>query len=363
MLRTLIRWLRRLFVAGLAIVAVAAVVLWWRHSEGELITVRHAPSTYERRADTFTANVTGELDWLAHGFAYRLNGTEPWIPVGQGRPRVVPPDFTVELPASALRPGENRLELRAEGIFREPETRTLSFTYDPAPVRLPVTIDWSQPRQLDVQDGAWETFKNGDGTTRVRPVPGEEGWDRVLAVTGAFPGGRRVTTDLVFHDVTGLYPLGLPFLPRRGYGFGIFPMWAGQPDKPGVSPRRGWRFSLAWYSSADRAIATEFSDKVGDAPPAWVHGARDLRLEWDRKYRIVTESWPVKSPDGRHEGFRQRLKWWPDGEPEPAQWLEVFDQAGAPLPEGEYAVALISLRAAVDYGPVTIEAIDGPPVP
>jgi hypothetical protein len=363
MLRILLRWLRRLAVTVVALVALAAIVLWWRHSQGELITIQHAPSAYARRADTFTANITGELDYLTRSFEYRLNGAETWVEVHQRRPRVAPPDFTIELPATALRAGENRIELRATGILREPETKTLTFSYDPTPVRLPITIDWSQPPELDVQDGAWETFRNGDGTTRVRPVPGEEGWDRTLAVTGAFAEGRRVSTDVVHHSVRGLYPLGLSFLPsvlRRGFGFGIFPMWAGQPDEPGVSPRRGWRFSLAWYFSRNRSVGISFSDKVGGGPPVWVEGARSFDLEWDRKYRIVTESWPERAADGRHLGYRHRMKWWPDGEPEPAQWLEVYDQAGAPLPEGEYAVALMTLRSAVDFGPVTIEAIDGP---
>lgn len=361
MIRTLFRWLRRLVVVSVAIVALALVVLWWRHSTGELITIHHAPAAYDRRAGTFTANITGELDYLAHGLEYRLNDAQDWVPVGQRRPRVTWPDFTVELPASALRPGENRIELRARGVFREPEARSLTFGYDPSPVALPATLSWGQGTRLDVQDGSWETFLNGDGTTRVRPVPGEEGWDRVLAVTGAFAEGRRVTTDVVFHDVRGLYPLGLPFLPRRGYGFGVFPMWAGQPDEPQVSPRRGWRFSLAWYFSVDRSVGSSFSDKVGDAAPAWVESARSLRLEWDRKYRIVAEAWPMKDADGRHLGYRQRVKWWPDGEPEPTHWLDVVDQAGAPLPEGEYAVALVSLRSAVDFGPVTVEAIEAPP--
>ncbi|HMR31943.1 MAG TPA: hypothetical protein PKA13_12450 [Geminicoccaceae bacterium] len=360
MIGTFWRWLKRLFVAGLALVAMAALILLWRHQDAELITLRSAPATFERRADTFTANVTGELDRLAHGLEYRLNDAPDWVGVGQRRPRVTPPDFTVELPAEVLRPGENRLELRAAGLFRDGEQKTLTFTYDPSPIVLPRAVDWAQATRLDVQDGAWETFLNGDGTTRVRPVPGTEGWDRVLAVTGAFAGGRRVTTDVVFHDVHGVRPFGLPFLPRRGYGFGVFPMWAGQPDQPGVSPRRGWRFSLAWYFSVDRSVGSSFSDKVGDGPAAWVESARSLKLDWDRKYRIVAEAWPETSPDGRHVGYRQRMKWWPDGEPEPAHWLEVLDQAGAPLPEGEYAVALVSLRSAVDFGPVTIEAIDGP---
>lgn len=356
----MLRWLRRLVAVGAVLLAVGVLVLWWWHSQAELITILHAPATYDRRADTFTANVTGRLDYLAQSLEYRLNDSPGWVVVGQRRPRVTPPDFTIELPADALRPGENKLELRATGIFRDAEEKTLGFSYDPSPIGLPKAIDWTDAGELDVQDGAWETFLNGDGTTRVRPVPGTEGFDRVLAVTGAFAGGRRVTTDVVFHDVRDRRFLRLPFMPRRGYGFGIFPMWAGQPDEPGVSPRRGWRFSLAWYFSVSRGVGTSFSDKVGDGAPAWVEMERNLTLQWDHKYHIIAEAWPETSPDGSHLGYRQRIKWWPDGEPEPEPWLDVSDRAGAPLPQGEYAVALMSLRSAVDFGPVTVEPMNTP---
>ena len=42
-----------------------------------------------------------------------------------------------------------------DGWLRPPQQLTRKFSYDPAPVRLPLSVDWSQS-QLDVQDGEWE---------------------------------------------------------------------------------------------------------------------------------------------------------------------------------------------------------------
>jgi hypothetical protein len=345
------RWL---YWAGAAILlATAAVVVesWSRYRTMHLIEIYHAPQHYARRADTFTANITGAVRGWGTQLTYQLNDG-PWRKVGRDHPRTPAPTFTIELPADELRVGRNSLELRAAAIARPPEVRNLTFEYDAAHPVLPLSVDWSGIEELDVQDGRWETFVADDGDWRVRPMPGFEGYDRVLVVAGAFQGGRRVRTDVVFRSGPGGSAL---------YGFGIFPMWAGQPDEPWVSPRRGWRFSLAWYYSKFQGVATEFSDKVADRPPAWTATYNDLTLMPNRHYNILVEAWPETGSEGEHRRHRQRLKWWRDDEPEPAAWMEVADDWGqARLPPGEYAVSLISYNAQIDYGPVTIEPLNAP---
>ena len=261
----------------------------------------------------------------------------------QAEPRIPRPTFTVEILESELRPGRNDLELRASAPLRSGESRTLSFSYDPGPVALPVHIEWTKATQLDVQDGYWEVTPTG----RVRPVPGHEGWDRTLAVTGAFAGGRRVETELTLR--------GDP--PSTGWGFVIFPLWGGRPDDPGVSPRRGWRFSLLWYYKRMSGFGCSFSEKIGPQPSRFAALYRDLRLELDVTYRLVTETWPERSVDGAHLRWRQRCKWWPAGQPEPPRWTEVSDDLGAPLPDVPYAVAIFSLHAAVEFGNVSVQAL------
>lgn len=247
--------------------------------------------------------------------------------------------------------GENTLDLQVGSYLRPSQSFTHRFVYDPDVPSLPRTIDWSDRAPLDVQDGQWEVFRDRSGEGWVRPVPGTEGWDRIIVASGAFPGGRRVRTRIILENNPAK---------RVNWGFGVFPLWGGQPDVPDHRPRRGWRFGLAWYSSGHGGVGTEFSEKIGDAEPVWVGTYRDLKMEAGRPYHVVTETWPRRAADGRLLSWVQRLKWWADGDPEPSSWLVVDDRWGAPLPDGEYGVTLFSLRAPVAFGPVRIEPLDPP---
>jgi hypothetical protein len=353
---------RRWRQAGLATLGLlllgllASAGLWAWHRQSGLIRIHHAPAVFARRVSAFTVNVTGELAAGARGLAYRLNDG-PWREVGHRPPRAPFPAFTIELPAAALRDGENRLELRARGWWRPDELRRLSFTYDPAPIVLPIEVDWSRLPWLDVQDGRFEVTPEG----RLRPIPGHEGFDRTVAVTGAFPGGRRVTVDVVFRDVA---------IPRNwrgrraslGWGFGVFPLWGGQPDPAAASPRRGWRYSALWYFDQVGGVGCEMAERIGDAPPRFVSMYHHLELVPDVPYRLVTETWPETTADGRHVRHRQRCKWWRRDQPEPEAWTWVADDLGAPLPRGEYAVAVFAHRAQVEFGPVRVEPLPPGPV-
>ena len=75
-------------------------------------------------------------------------------------------------------------------------------------------------------------------------------------------------------------------------------------------------------------------------------------------YRIIAECFPEVSSTGQHLRYRQRVKWFAAGEPEPDSWIEVVDVEGAPLPEEEYAVALVAHRSQVEFGAVSVSAIE-----
>jgi hypothetical protein len=235
--------------------------------------------------------------------------------------------------------------------FLPGQTETVRFEYDPSPIELPVTIEWSD-RALESQDGLWEAIQDGAGW-RVRPRPGYEGFDRILSVVGAFPGGRRVTTDAVFRHRTG----------NTEYGYGVLSMWGGHPGPADFRPRRGWSFSLAWYWDRHDGVGNEVSYRYGQTTPAWVNSYRSLSPEPGVPYAIEVECFPEVDPAGRHLRHRQRMRWWRKGDPPPDIWLELVDDAGAPLPTGEYSVALLAYNAQVEFGPVRVEAMQPRVVP
>ncbi|MGB7444379.1 MAG: twin-arginine translocation signal domain-containing protein [Coleofasciculaceae cyanobacterium] len=311
----------------------------------KLVEVLHLPKRFSRRHGEFTANITGVLAPEVKKVRYQLNDGK-WIEFSQEGPRVPPPLFVLELRAEELRPGTNELNIEAKAGLAQPELTTVQFEYDPTPIKLPISIDWSNP-ELDVQDGSWEIFED-NGQKRVRPTPGFEDYDRILAVTGAFAGGRRVETDVIFRSNT-----------KKGkYGFGVLPIWGGHPDDLGVSPRRGWSYGLGWFYSKYNGVGNEFSYKYSDQPFEWVNSYRGLDLKEGVRYLITVECLPEVDQARRHTGYLQRLKWQTEGEQTSAQWIELIDTEGSPLAPGEYAVGLLAHRCQVDFGPVTITSIE-----
>jgi len=344
----------RILLPGLLIAALAGAS-YARLGAGEagpLIAVHHEPRTVARRAGDLTVNIGGALAPAVERARWRL-GNGPWETVAQGAPRVPAPGFVIEVAPARLLPGPNRVTIEAFARGRPPESRTVEFDYDPTPVRLPLRVDWERVAAttgLDSQEGRWEVVRGDDGPARVRPAPGAEGYDRLLLVAGAFPGGRRVETDIIFRRE----------VPGGPSGFGVLTMWGGRPDADGAAPRRGFRFALAWVYSRYKAVGGEFSDKDGGRPGAWAAAYRSFRPVPGVRYRLVAEAWPESDGAGRHVRHRQRLKWWADGEPEPSAWIEVADDEGAPIPPGEYGVALIAQRAQAEFGPVVIRPLSGP---
>jgi hypothetical protein len=85
---------------------------------------------------------------------------------------------------------------------------------------------------------------------------------------------------------------------------------------------------------------------------------RDFDLQPDSRYLLLVECRPVTGPDGTHRHYSQRMKWWLEGDKEPDAWMELHDAGGAPLPPGEYAVALVAHRSQVEFGPVKVTALE-----
>ncbi|MFO1051419.1 MAG: hypothetical protein U1F36_04335 [Planctomycetota bacterium] len=310
---------------------------------GELVLF-HAPAVVTRKAPPLTANITGM--WSGdEPLRYRINGGA-WAGLTPQPPRMTRPWFTIELDPQLLsRAGENLLEVEA-GTRRE----SVTFRYDDSPVQLPITIDWSRRtgRDLEAQDGVWETVQI-DGEWRVRPVPGAEGYDRLLCLTPSFRGGRRIECDMWLRRATQ---------PDLLMGVGVLSMWAGHPDDPGHRPRRGWSFAIGWYYSQYDAIGMEFSHKQGGEGWKWISTYRNEAMQPNVGYHIVMESWAERDAQGALLRYRSRMKWWRKDGAEPKVWQELTDRPGGELFEEEYCVALNAHRCQAEFGPVTISAVD-----
>jgi len=335
----------RIALYFLPVVAAFPVYVLWGQMNLSLVEVETPARSYSRRTDHFTVNVCGTVSSLAKALEYQLNDGD-WLSVKMEKPRVPEGSFIIELRADVLRKGMNELKIRAYAYGRSrAEVITVPINYDPTPIVLPLRVDWSS-EGLELSDGLWERFRQ-DGEWRVRPKPGSEEYDRILVVAGSFPGPRRVETDVIFRSA----------IDRVRYGYGLLTLWGGHPDEPGSRLGRGWLYGQAWYASRYDGVASEFSAKYGDRAAVVIASSQVMPVSPGRKYRIVAETWPEATPAGRQR-YRQHMKWWEDGTPEPEYWIELGDTANV-MPLIEYGVALVAHRCQADFGPVIIKPLTG----
>ncbi|MFQ5751723.1 MAG: hypothetical protein ACE5HI_06985 [bacterium] len=339
------RWNNRLCFLIIILITFASFQCG-QDNEPPLIQIFHAPDSFSRRSQDFTANITGALSYKVRNARYRVNNTH-WFDIRQDQKRVPPPYFTIELFAEQLYDGLNTVNIAASTQNEQVDTTvTLHFKYDPRPISFPVVVNWENAK-LDVYDGHWEHILDRDGVWRVRPKPGFEDYDRILVVTGATLEGRRIETDMIFRYGNK----------RKPYGFGILPLWGGSPDKRGFSPRRGWNFGIAWYYSPEGGVGLSYSYKDGDSVPNSISKYHDFEIEQNIRYRVIVEAWSEQDADKQHLHYRQRLKWWKENDRPPSEWIELSDVGGALLPPGEFAVALIAHRCQIEFGPVVVKSL------
>ncbi|MDJ0517470.1 MAG: hypothetical protein QNJ74_14865 [Trichodesmium sp. MO_231.B1] len=346
---------RRDFIRTATLSTVSVVIYGCIKENQPLIEIFNSPKRFTRRHGELTANICGSLSSQVKNARYSLNEGS-WVAIAQGRPRTPAPIFTIELKAEDLLEGINQLKIEAISTQEVSEIETLEFEYNSSDISLPIICDWSKEEDiLDIQDGLWERYQL-DNQWRVRPKPGFEEYDRILNVTGAFPGGRRVETEMIFRRNIWWMEGGF-----RDYGFGVLSMWGGHPDEPLFRPRRGWRFGLSLYWKPIDSLRLEFSEKYGDAQPINKYSPKqDFEPKGGMRYFVVIESLPVQDKLGNHLYYQQRTKWWQEGQREPDTWMEVdsLKEGKSMIPEGEYAVALLAHRAQVDFGAVKITPLE-----
>lgn len=322
-----------------------AITLALKDWNAQPIRVTSHPSTYSRRHGDFTANIVGEFSHAVVKGTYSLNGGSP-RQLRWHLPRVPKPLFVIELTDAEMRSGKNSVCLTAQCWTGRTVSHVFEFDYDDAPVDLPVKVNWADC-EVDAQDGIWERFE-GDLGPSLRLLSGHERYDRIVAVTGAFPIEREIFAELIFRSRKN----------RRPFGFGVLSLWGGRPDSRPDCGREGWNFAIAWYYSNYAAVGMEFSYRSGVEDPSWVATYRDwdLRPGERQRLRIVTSLNECNADDDPH--IRQRLKWWNSAEEEPDEWMELSDIHGCRLPIAEYGVALIAHNCSVEFGNVSIRQPD-----
>jgi hypothetical protein len=101
-------------------------------------------------------------------------------------------------------------------------------------------------------------------------------------------------------------------------------------------------------------VGQEFSYKYGKETQDWIGIYRPFTLNPGVKNYIVTETWPIQSSTGKFRRYKQRMKWWQEGESEPEEWMELEDLQTNPISHGMYGVAFVCLYCQVEIGTVKI---------
>ena len=346
-----------LFFSVLGAIGVLGVIFeityLFKFKRTDLFKVFHAPGFVSHRAGDFTVNICGIIGKRTKRLEYRLN-RGPKKKVEQLAPYVPEPYFDIEIPAGNLL-SKNNLEIIATPKTGDSKFQSFFFEYSKdEPPSLPLTVDWAS-KDFEVGHGYWESVKV-DGEWRARSCPGHEEYDRILIISGAFEEARRIETYMVFRNHA---------CPKNqySYGFGILPLWGGRPDVETQFPKRGWKFSLAWYYSIRRAVGQEFSYKFGMETQDWIGLYRPFVLKPDVKNYLITETWPIEGANGLFKCYKQRMKWWQEGSPEPVEWMVLEDIQINPLEYGKYGIAFVCLYCQAEIGTVQISPLKKVGVP
>ncbi len=281
--------------------------------------------------------------------SYSLNGGEPkWLSFQEDFKRLaLTGDFNVEIDRAALREGENTVTVRAVTRTGHAAERSMKLQYvdDGRRWPLPYEIDWSRVERIEdaaqVVDGRWELTAGG-----VRSV--ERYYDRVIGFGDGSWRDYEVATTVTFHAFTP--PKTSPNTTGVTHA-AIALRWPGH-DEDGEQP------TVKWYPLGATA---EFRLTWGLDECRWriFDGKREFYVESERRRTIeLGRTYHMKHRvetlgDGRS---RYRVKLWPSGQSEPAEWdLERFETGD--LESG--SALLLTHHADATFGNVRVQAVGG----
>ncbi|MDE0373569.1 MAG: hypothetical protein OXI73_13645 [Rhodospirillales bacterium] len=263
-------------------------------------------------------------------------------------------EFCIEVPAtdSDLATGENRLAITVKDGAGTLHTSEMTFAWSPDPVPLPLDLrDLAPFRSVQeigqVINGAFDLDPEANLVRSRGPVAPD-----ALLLLGSQHGNQEATYRVRFTETAGAKWLGLSDFfagltegePQRGIKVG----WC-SAGMAALSPTDGGRSFLAWGDhSGDRrewAIATD--------------PAAPVAVERDSAYRVRHQSC-------RHGGIgRVRYRIWPEGNPEPADWLCVEEDRHVPpeLPRNQQgAFGLFQhMGHPIEWSDILVQAHDPAP--
>jgi hypothetical protein len=290
-------------------------------------------------------NVLGRVHDLVRGTSLvcELNGAPPQaISLGPDGHRLARAgDFNVEIDPINLRPGPNKLVLRAEAPDRQCCLCEVTIVWERGrPEALPLAVQWSQATSIQdvaqVVDGRWALTPQG-----VRTL--EPWYDRVIGLGDLSWRDYEVRTTVTFH---GLHEPG-----AGDGGCGVIHAalalrWPGH-DTDERQPR------VKWYPLGATA---EFRVNPRWRDCRWrILGGAGVRVESDRSRTIELggrygmKARVVSLADG---GARYTAKLWPADGPEPEAWDISMDRPAGGVASG--GALLIAHYTDVTFGDVQI---------
>ena len=334
-----------------SIIIVSIEALFNFAEEDQLIRFYQVPDKFSKKADYLTLNVSGELALprrLTSIKSYKINGQRWNLPQTRNS-RIKGREFVLEFFAEDLKPGVNKIAVKVENLFGSERIVSISVNYDDTLVELPEGVD-GHSGSLEPQDGQWEVVETNHQDV-IRPIPGTEGYDRILLASGAFKGGRRVEATMRFVGQAS---------ESEDFGFGILPLWGGHPDTLNRSPRRGWKYGLAWYYNPEGGIGIEYSDKFSAERHIRVAKFSKFLAIPGSRHKIIVDSHQTVNKQGQHLGYRQSMTWYALDSKDQLIKMELDDTREQPLAHIHYSVALLAHRAQVEFWDITITPL--PPV-
>ena len=274
---------------------------------------------------------------------YSLNGG-PDVPlaIGSNVKRLYDTgDFNIELPISQMLDGANTILLKAQdGVTQT--TKTVTVNYDAGNVwPLSYTANWgalgSVQAGAQVVDGLWAI--NGGRLENVVP-----GYDRLVAIGDMSWTDYEVTVPVT---VLSLNTAGWG-APSNGAGVGLIVRWTGHTNS-GEKPGEGWRRlgALAWHRWSPNG--TTAFELVGNGGGKELVKRNDQTIALNTPY-IFKLSVQSSQFDGTPSTYR--FKFWPDGQPEPAEWfMSAVGNGGEPV---SGSLLLVAHQAMVSFGNVTV---------